>query len=358
MSARLGAGIALAAWLLMPAAAATPHCVVLQYHHFSDSTPAVTSVTPAQFDAHLDYLATHNFQVLPLQQVVDALHSGTPLPDRCAAISVDDAYISVYQNAFPRLRARGWPFTVFVSTQGVDEEIAAYMSWQQMREMAGAGVTFENHGHSHDHLVRRRAGESEADWRQRVRADIETAQQRIGSELGRQPALFAYPYGEYDLDLAGIVGETGLVGFGQQSGPIGALDPRTALPRFPMAARYAELPGFIDKINSLPMPLRTIDPVDPLLPLDQWRPLLRLRFAPGSYRPEAVRCWVNGSDQVDLRWPAEQPDTLEVQSRQNLPVGRSRYNCTMPASGQAGRFHWISQPWIRRQADGGWYAEP
>ena len=82
---------------------AASHCVILQYHHFSDDTPAITSVTLEQFDDHLDYLKHNNLNVLPLRDVVKALKQGLELPDRCVSLSVDDAYISVYQNAVPRL---------------------------------------------------------------------------------------------------------------------------------------------------------------------------------------------------------------------------------------------------------------
>ena len=54
---------------------------------------------------------------VPLQELVDALRAGQPLPDRTAAITFDDGYISIYDTAWPLLRARGWPFTVFVNTE-------------------------------------------------------------------------------------------------------------------------------------------------------------------------------------------------------------------------------------------------
>lgn len=335
---------------------AAEHCVILQYHHFSEQTPRVTSVTPAEFDAHLDYLRKGGFKVLPLQTVVDALRSGKPLPERCISLTVDDAYDSVYQVAFPRLRALGWPLTVFVNTGAVDQGLSAYMSWEQMREMAAAGVRFENHGDSHDHLIRRLDGESAVAWRERVRVDIQTAEQRISDELGRAPAYFAYPFGEYTPALQAVVNGLGLVGFGQQSGPAWSEGDFTALPRFPMAGAYAGMAGFRTKVTSLPMPLLESEPDDPLVPLEDWRPTLTLRLKPDAYRPDQLRCYINGSDDVELSWSEEQPDTLQVRPGQDLHPGRNRYNCTLP-SATPGRYHWYSHNWIRRKADGGWYRE-
>ena len=101
--------VSLLAWLPVFAA---EHCVVLQYHHFSDDTPAITSVTPEQFQAHLEYLESAKFSVLPLRQVVTSLRQKLELPDRCVSLTVDDAYLSVYQNAMPALIQRKWPLTV------------------------------------------------------------------------------------------------------------------------------------------------------------------------------------------------------------------------------------------------------
>lgn len=337
-------------------AKAAEHCVILQYHHFSDDTPAITSVTLEQFDNHLAYLKDNGFNILPLREVVHAFKHSNPLPDRCVSLTVDDAYVSVYTNAFPRLRKLGWPLTVFVNTEGVDEGVAAYMSWDQMRELSTQGVTFENHGHGHIHMIRKHLNESEADWRRRITTDIGVAQQRITDEIGVAPILFAHPYGEYNPDLVNIISKLGLTGFGQQSGPAWPGASFGALPRFPMAARFAAMPSFKTKVNTLPMPVVSAEPADSLVPLGQWRPSLKLKLKPGSYAQAAVQCYIGGSNNVDLNWPEHIADTLIVTPAFDLSPGRHRTNCTMP-SAQKGRFHWYSHNWFVRKADGSWYSE-
>ncbi len=335
---------------------AAEHCVILQYHHFSDDTPAITSVTPEQFDNHLAYLKNNHFNVLPLREVVYALKNSRELPDRCVSLTVDDAYVTVYTNAFPRLRQLGWPLTVFVNTEGVDKGVAAYMSWPQMRELSRQGVSFENHGHGHIHMIRTHADESEASWRRRITTDIRVAQQRITDEIGVAPILFAHPYGEYNPDLVDIIRELGLTGFGQQSGPAWPGANFGALPRFPMAANFARMQSFITKVNTLPMPVVSAEPDDPLVPLQQWRPGLKLTLEPGSYSQAAVQCYIGGSNNVDISWPENIANTLIVKPKFDLSVGRHRTNCTMPST-QKGRFHWYSHNWFIRKADGGWYSE-
>ncbi len=335
---------------------AAKHCVILQYHHFSDETPKITSVTLEQFDNHLDYLKANNFNVLPLRDVVTALQHNKDLPDRCVSLTVDDAYISVYQNAFPRLRKLGWPLTVFVNTEGVDKGIAAYMTWDQMRELSKQGVMFENHGHGHIHMIRKTRNESDADWRQRVVNDISMAQRRIREEIGIAPRLFAHPYGEYDPATLKILNQMRLTGFGQQSGPAWPGADLAVLPRFPMAANYAGMQSFTVKVNTLPLPVAFAEPTDPLVPLGLARPTLRLTLMAAAFSKAAIQCYIGGSNDVDIVWPEDQPGQFTVTPKFDLGPGRHRVNCTMP-SAQKGRFHWYSHNWFVRKADGSWYAE-
>ena len=342
--------------LFSPSLLAANHCVILQYHHFSAKTPPITSVTPKQFDDHLDYLQKNDFKVMALRDVVLSLHHQIELPDKCVSLTVDDAFISVYENAYPRLKKLGWPMTVFVNSQSIDKGMKPFMSWEQMRELSRNGFSFENHGHAHMHLNRRKANETEQAWLARVRKDIETAQDRIFQEIGIAPTLFAYPYGEYNPTLMKLVEQMGFVGFGQQSGPAWPDANFAALPRFPMAAHFANLKGFKTKVNTIPLPVVKATPIDPLTPLGEKRPVLKLTLAPKSYSKNALRCYISGSDKVDMKWSQTQADTVEVSPQFDLGAGRHRTNCTMP-SRYKGRFHWYSHNWFVRKPDGSWYPE-
>lgn len=331
-------------------------CVVLQYHHFSNATPAITSVTPKQFEQHLQYLEQQQFQVLTLREVVTALKQQQALPDKCVSLSVDDAYISVFDTAYPLLKARGWPMTVFVNSQSVDQGLSQFMNWQQMREMAQHGFSFENHGHAHLHMIRAAGDESESDWLQRMRSDIETAQQRITAELKIAPVLFAYPFGEYNPKLMNLVESLGLTGFGQQSGPAWSEANMAALPRFPMNQLYAKLEGFKTKVNTLPLPILKASPLDPLTDLTNRRPTLTLQFKDVPNLTNRLNCFVSGRQEISLKWLETPNNTVEITPKFDLTAGRHRTNCTM-ASEQPGRFHWYSHNWFVRKADGRWYAE-
>jgi len=330
--------------VFFPVYAEESQAVVLMYHHFGVAEHPSTNVRLEQFDAHLAYLEQAGYQVWPLTKVVDYVRQKKPFPGRVVAITIDDAYRSIFNEAYPRLRERGWPFTVFVATDGVDKHFKAYMSWQQMRDMQQHGASFENHSATHDYLIRRQANETPQQWRKRMQDDISRAQQRIKAELGRSPTLFAYPYGEYDEALAGLVSEMGLAAFGQQSGPVGLGADVRALPRFPMAERFAALADFKQKLKSLAFPVRQMQPWSPVIDA-QSTPRLEIELAQSDARLDQLTCFVSGQGAVAVEWLDKKARRFVVQAEGALSRGRSRYNCTAPSS-QPGRYFWFSHLWI------------
>jgi|TARA_Y100000310_G_scaffold310737_1_gene356272 peptidoglycan/xylan/chitin deacetylase (PgdA/CDA1 family) len=331
------------------------HAVVLQYHHVDSSTPAVTSITETQFKRQMDHLKAENYRVLPLGELVSHLQKGEAIPDRAVSLTFDDAYESIQRAALPILKELAFPFTVFVSTQMVDSGHKNYLSWTQLRELQAAGGTIANHTQSHTHLLRRRPGETTNLWRNRIRDEILAAEGRIKSETGTATKLFAYPYGEFNDELKRLVGELGYTGFGQHSGPVGPLSDQLALPRFPIAGIYSDMAGFAGKIKTLPLPvLRQSSAHDSLLPQQLTTPTLTIELAAGDYRTSQLACYASGQGRIKVDWLTE--STLTATAGEPLPVGRSRYNCTMP-NRQGDRYYWYSQPWIRKKPDGSWYSE-
>lgn len=336
---------------------AADHCVVLRYQHISDSTPGISSVTTGQFQQHLDYLLEHRYAVLELEQVITTLTTGGELPDRCIALTIDGAVTSAYAEAFPRTRRYEFPLTVFVSSSAVDDNLDGFLNWQQIREMHAAGVSFQNHGHSHRHLIRRGDGESTEDWQQRVAFDIQLAQSRIEAELGDRPTLFAYPFGEYNEALQGIVASMGLIGFGRQSGAVWRQADFTALPRFELASFGARLRPFTKKITAMPLPITGAFPLDPVVPIGEWQPSLTLVFKPGISNRQQLRCLLNGTPGMIYQWLEQPENAVMISPRGRLRVGRNRVDCTLPLQ-DGERLGWYSHNWIKRTDQGGWYREP
>ncbi len=322
------------------------HAVAFLYHRFGECRYPSTSVTLEQFEAHLEYLEAEDYNVWPLERIIEHKQSGKTVPDRTVAITIDDAYLSVYKEAYPRLRERGFPFIVFVATDAIDNREGAIMDWQQMREMQDNGASFGNHSASHDHLVRRKGGESETDYRKRVRDDLKKARQRMAEELDADAIapLFAYPYGEYNAVVAAIAGDLGYVSFGQHSGVIGPHGDDRALPRFAMAEAYADIDEFARKASAKALPVVRLEPWEPRLDANN-PPRMRAELANSGARLEQLACFVSRHGQVDVQWDDREARIFSVRAPGPLPTGRSRYNCTAPSE-EDGRFYWFSQQWL------------
>lgn len=332
--------------------AAHGDAVAFIYHRFGESGYPTTSVTLEQFDAHLDQLEKGRHTVWPLDRIVAAIQAGEPLPPRVVAITIDDGFESIYSGAYPRLKARKLPFTVFVNTDAIDKRQPGYLSWAQVREMAANGARFANHTATHDKVWQRRKGESEAQWAARIRADVGRCQQRLQAELGpatnEEPRLFAFPYGEYDAASLALIAQMRYLTIGQHSGAIAA-DPGTfavrPLARFPMSERYAAVEEFSQKARARALPVVAVTPDDPLLARGARGtanpPTLRLRFADAEWRGR-IACYYSGERLAALWDDADRE--LVTRATTVLEPGRHRYNCT--GRDPKGEWYWYSQPWV------------
>ncbi len=88
---------------------------VLMFHAIEDAENDFIrglsiNTTPEKFAAHLDFLEKH-YRIVS----ISAFNSGT-LPDRAVVITFDDGLRSVYEHAFPMLRARGLSASCYLST--------------------------------------------------------------------------------------------------------------------------------------------------------------------------------------------------------------------------------------------------
>lgn len=326
--------------------------VVFMYHRFGEDLYPSTSVRLEQFEAQLDFLDKNEFNVWPLERIVSAIQDDQAIPPKTVAITVDDAYTSVYTAAYPRMKERGWPMTVFVATDDVDSGREAYMDWDQMRAMQESGlVDFANHSASHDYLVRRDVDkEVLKEWEQRMRNDVTKAQRRLQEELGEgvneNPRLYAYPYGEYSTRLAELITELGYIAFGQHSGALGSVDDPRALPRFPINEQFGGIDDFRLRARTLPLPVKNMEPFEPILEGNN-PPRMRITLTPDDdVAVGRLSCFASGQGRMELEWLDDQRTTFTVQAEEPLSEGRARYNCTAPQRDGSGRYFWFSKLWL------------
>ena len=324
----------------------TPNAAILLYHHVSSSTPASTSISPEAFKSHMEYLDAHH-TVVSLQDVVSAIQHNTTLPENAVAITFDDGYANILDNAHPILADLGFPYTVFINPDeiGVGPK---QLTWEQVIAMHNDGVVFANHTLDHLHMLNGEQAMGERAWLEKVWQNVESAEKKIEDKLDISLKYLAYPFGEYNTALANKLKAEGYIGFGQHSGAVGPSSDMQALPRFPAAGPYANLATLKTKLNSLAMPVTQSSHKDPRMTARNLASPISLTIDSDDVRLTQVNCFFGG-DHIET---SLEENVLTFTLEETLPVGRSRVNCTAPSNAQSGRYYWYSTPFFVADENG------
>ena len=334
--------IASTALVVSNSSTAAQSAVILLYHHVAEDTPPSTSISPANFDAHLRYLRDNDFNIIPLDRMIDSLRSGQSLPDKSVVITFDDGYSSIFDEAFPMLESYGYPFTLFLSTGPIDDGLSNYMTWDQVRQMSAAGVIIANHMVDHPYMLEVRDNESDSQRIARLREELLKAEQRLEAQTGQSHRYLAYPYGEYDPTIKLLLEELDFVGLAQNSGAVGPESDFLALPRFPLASIYANLDTASTKFSTLPFSVTQLQPGSPVT--SNRSPSAVLKFENGDYNFSQIGCFANGKP-IPMTWLDREQGVLELNPEESYSGRRWRYICTAPDP-SSNRYYWYSVQWI------------
>lgn len=317
---------------------AADHFNILVYHHVSDSTPFSTSISPTKFREHLQFFKDNQMSILSLEQALALLNSHNALPERSIVITFDDGYKNIYEQAWPLLKEYDYPFTIFISTDSIDQRYANMLTWDQLREMKTQGVTIANHSSDHGHLATLMPTQ---EYLEEVRVNIAHAQSRIQEELNIEPLKwFAYPYGEFNQGLQQLLSDMDFIGFAQHSGGVWAGTNRQAVPRFAAAGHYANLTTLKTKLESKPM--RVNESLLPDMTTVDTQPEVNITLLTKEDMSEVVNCFVDGQAE-QATWISDL--SIQVTSHQTLDTGRHRFNCTSRSLSD-NFYYWFSKPWL------------
>jgi peptidoglycan/xylan/chitin deacetylase (PgdA/CDA1 family) len=181
---------------------------ILIYHRVTDDSDPL-ALSPAKFRAQMDYLVANGFRGLDAVTALDLLYAGQ-LEPRTVAITFDDGFEDVLDNAHPVLSKLGFSATVFVATSVIGGDAsyswappgASTLSWEQIRRLDTAGVLrFEPHSLTHPDLTRL----LDAD----ARREIEESKAELERQIDRETHAFCYPSGFLQSREGGLVREAG-----------------------------------------------------------------------------------------------------------------------------------------------------
>ena len=120
------------------------HRVVEDFAEASRTEMPSMLISRSMFERHLEWLG-RQFRFVSLDEIGEHAANGVPFDEPVAAITFDDGYRDVYENAFPTLRRKGIPAAVFLVTDlvGRDESQihdrlyyllqSAYARWEDPR---------------------------------------------------------------------------------------------------------------------------------------------------------------------------------------------------------------------------------
>ena len=183
---------------------------VIMYHRFGDSRYPSTNIKKEQFESHINELIKPKYNVIDIKKALKAINEEELINDKSIVITIDDAYSSVFDYAWPIFKKHNLPFTLFVSTDVIDKKIPGYMSWEEIRILRDNGITIGSQTKSHPHLHKL--------TKSQIIEELTISNKRFIDEIGSKPSFFAYPYGEYSLEVLELVKANGfLAAFGQHS---------------------------------------------------------------------------------------------------------------------------------------------
>lgn len=184
---------------------------VLTYHHFSDQCSNMLCMPVDEFARQMAYLKKEGYRTVTMKELLRFIEYKEPLPRKAVAITIDDGYRSVYDLAYPILKKHNFRATLFIYTDFIDNSPNA-LTWEQLRELTQAGFEVEAHTITHADLTLRGKRESEEEYLQRIKRELQLPRELIRKHLGQEPVWLAYPYGRWNNLVVSMAIEAGYRG--------------------------------------------------------------------------------------------------------------------------------------------------
>ncbi len=294
---------------------------IFLYHRFGENKYPSTNTTIYQFKEHINELTKNNYNVVSIEEIIDAFKNKKDLPEKTVGLTIDDAFLSIYKKAWPILKKKNLPFTIFVSTGSLGIKSNNYMNWSQITEMANSGVTIGHHTKNHFHLVNKD--------KETIINEIEEANNDFYTNLGFAPDIFAYPYGEYNNNIKQITKKYFKAALGQHSGVLFDGIDIFELPRFSMNEQYGDLKRFKFAANSYGLQINNILPIDKTIK-NVNPPLLGFNLI--NNIESTIKCYPSHNIKANLSNIGNK--RIEIRFNKKFPKGRTRINCTVNDNGK------------------------
>ncbi|HYH01486.1 MAG TPA: polysaccharide deacetylase family protein, partial [Bacillota bacterium] len=170
---------------------------IVTYHRVLEIPSNELDITPARLEEHFRFFRENGYHPITASQLLDWQKYPDMLPDKPLVITFDDGPKSNYTKVFPLLKKFGWAATFFVYPKVIAEQSVTQLTWEELQEMAAAGMDIQSHTLTHPYLSKVSASGSENYfiWLDR---ELRESKRIIETRLHRKVDLLAYPYGWYN----------------------------------------------------------------------------------------------------------------------------------------------------------------
>src|SRR5262252_2795879 len=193
----------------------TAQVIIYCYHRLVDKVryPG-TEITPAAFEAQMKEMKDKGITVISMQDLLAWKRGEKNIPPRSAVITFDDGWKSQYEVAWPIMKKYGYPFTLFIYTEGVAGGHLGggqAITWEQLADLRDNGVDIEAHSATHQDLreghqimvidangKRSKKKLTGADYEKWIQNEVVGSKELLEQRLGIKVNCFAVPFGNYN----------------------------------------------------------------------------------------------------------------------------------------------------------------
>jgi peptidoglycan/xylan/chitin deacetylase (PgdA/CDA1 family) len=245
----------------------TAQTIIFCYHRLVNKVryPG-TEITPADFEAQMKQLKDSGITVIGLQDLLAWKRGEKNIPPRCAVITFDDGWKSQYDVGWPILKKFGYPFTMFIYTEGVrggglggGEAI----TWEQLADLRDNGVDIQAHSATHQDLreghnimlitsggKRSKTKLTGPEYEKWVQNEVVGSKQLLEQRLGIKVNCFAVPFGNYNEHVKELARNAGYEAmFTVYGQPITFTSPLDSLGRYAIEANKPKV--FADAVKMI-----------------------------------------------------------------------------------------------------------
>ena len=294
----------------------------LMYHRFDENKYPSTNIQMDIFKQQIEIIKNFKYNFYDPINLEKNFHSAKI--EKKILITIDDAFSSFYEVAWPYLKEKKIPFILFVSTSSVGKN--GYMTWNQIKELEiESTVYIGNHSHTHNYLVDLKNDE--------FITDIDTSSSIFKQKLGYNPIFFSYPFGEYSTFIKEYISKNFKFSFGQHSGVIDINKNRYELPRFPINEKYGDLKRFEFLINLNPLQYKILYPIEKYLTNNNNPPKFQVEFFEEQKNLNNINCFSDEGNKWEKSNIDFSQNILKLNFREKFNFRRGRVNCSLNDDG-------------------------